>query len=312
MRVVAVLVASVALSASLAGCSGGCPSEAVLRTIFEDAGAFLDDPAAHAFEQQVVGTIAGDLEDATITVNGPEGQTRIQDSEGDFRIDAPYFSKQSAATNFYGRNHLPDLIADFWAGDEGSSFDDEIGFDDYSTSCVEYEGQDAVRFEWAPEDGIKRVLIAERGGDHRPLWGQVVDEAQQNNYRMAFEYDDIPEVSPDRNMPRWAATFYLDITENSRNSRGGTDISATLADGTEWVPLSELEVHLVNAQTGFVYFSDDLEDGGYDMADGDLFTYTDEDDNGLVSPGDSFAYTIGPGLDIAFWDEWADGYVSLA
>lgn len=292
-----------------------CPTDALRRQVYADAEAFGNDRLGVdvAGTIRLEGTMEGEIGTFVFALAPAAKSLRFSIPGTEVRVVEPFFSIESTGDEpvaVYGRDHRPgstfDEFLEEFGGEDEASFTDDLTVDDYVATCVERGGVAAIEYRYE-RDGRRDVNVAERTGAHRPLSGEIVDPALQDNYRISVSYD-VPTVTVDASLERMPSTWGFGIIDSYTNARGGLYLSGKLDDATTWAPLHELEVHLVD-EAGTVYVSEPLASKLYDMGDGDLFRYTDQDANGKFSQDDTFFMDVGPGLDIAIFDAWAMAYV---
>lgn len=293
-----------------------CPSDALRRQVYADSEAYFEDrllvdvPGTVRLE----GTLEGEVGTFIVAVDPAKKAMRVSGPGLEVRVAEPYYSMEMEDGDdvlaAYGRDHRPgatyDEFMDQFAGEDAPSFTDDLTVDDYVATCKEQGGVEVIEYRYE-SGGRRSVNVAERTGSHRPLSGEEVDPALQDNFRASVSYD-VPAITVDASLERRPLTWAFDVVDSGENDRGGIHLSGTLAEETEWAPFTELEVHLIDQGDGSVYFEETLASKTYDMGDGDLFTFTDKDSNGKLSAGDTFVMDVGQGLDIYLYDTWAEAY----
>jgi hypothetical protein len=292
-----------------------CPTPTLARQAY-DAGEefFGDEFPEQAFTMQLEGTVEGEV-GVFLIAHAPATQgIRALTPDGEFRVLGKYYTIDADDVQGYGRDHQPDATYDsfiegFEEDDDGpTSFLDGLSFSDYAASCTTHQGQPAIEFRYE-RDGLKDVAIVLQAAPYRAVAGERVDPALQDNYRVSLKYD-VPTITLQTTLPRIPITAPLDVLQFYTNARGGQYMLAEFGSGTEWAPLSEVEYQLVDS-VGTLYLQDPLQEGTFDLGDGDVFRFDDRDNNNMLSADDVIEYDLGPSLDIAFWDTWANGSVNV-
>lgn len=246
------------------------------------------------------------------------GSLRFSGPETEVRIAGEFYSMEIDEVgteddlSIYGRNHQPmaffnQFMAEF--EDDTPSFTDDLTVDDYIATCKTQGGVEVIEYLYE-KDGRRDVNVAEKTGLNRPLSGESVDPALQDNFRMSISYE-APTIAVDTSLPKAPLTWSWDIVDETTNARGGPYISGKVHEDSEWAPLSEFIVRLVDSGDGTVYLEEQLKNGFHDFQDGDIFRYNDHDSNAKISTGDTFIIDLGPGLDVTLFDKWASSEVML-
>ena len=293
-----------------------CPSETLRRAAYADAEAFLkDDILQTAFTMRMEGTMQGKVGTNIFALDPAAKAVRISAAENDVRVAGTYYSVSSGETKIYGRNHQPgaqyqqvfDLMQNSVKNPEPDFFDD-LTVEDYAATCIEQGGVAAIEYRYE-KGGRKDVNVAESGGRHRPLSGETVDAALQDNYRASMSYA-TPTIVVDSTLPKIPLMVKMDPIVYTQNERGGISMIAELKPGTAWAPFGEIQTQLVGSD-GTIVAARPLQAGIWNMDDGDLFEYQDKDSNSMLSTGDRFSMDLGPDLDIGFFDTWAGASANL-
>lgn len=321
MRVL--IVVSILAFVMFAGCSSipddsqtqaaACPTDSIKRTAYAAAQDYIDDEIMGgkvAASMSLIGTLEGEIDDVLLKIDPARDAFYIRSNEGTLTVVGHENTIVEDDLEIYSRNYKPNFLQEWLEmiseeDDAELSFIDELTVDDYTASCTTLGGKDVIEFSYSG-NGVEETKTAEADWPYRPLTGRTVDPALQDNYRLSMSYD-VPMISIDRTLTKFPITWGLEADNAFTNVRGGLYIDATFTDDTEWAPLGEFEFHLVDTD-GTVYVSDVLDDGAWDMGDGDYFEFRDKDKNDMLSPGDEMIMDVGPGLDIQFYDTWADEY----
>lgn len=293
-----------------------CPDDGLRRSAYADAGEFFEgDILRTAFTMRLEGTMEGKVGTRMLALDAVAKSVRVSDGDTDVRVVGTFYSVSSGDTKQYGRNHQAGAqyegiveILQASIHDAEPDFLDDLGVDDYTATCMDQGGVQAIRYSYQ-KDGRKDVKVVERIGKHRPLSGESVDPAMQDNYRASMSYA-TPTITVDATLPKVPITAIIEPITYAQNARGGLTMVAEMKAGTAWAPFGEILTQIVGTD-GTVYAARVLQAGIWQLGDGDLFEYQDKDANGILSTGDRFSMDLGPGLDVAFFDAWANTSVGV-
>lgn len=263
-----------------------------------------------AFAMTLMGTIEGEVDEMLIKIDPAKQAFYTRSSEATITLVGESMSYSDDEEGWYARDHNPAVWQDFLEilneDDESElSFLDDLSAADYASTCATLGSVEVIEYRYE-KDGVEDVKVLEQSPPYRFVSGKTVDPQLQDNFRTSVSYQ-TPSIAVDTSLPRMPITWFLEADVSSINDRGGIYMEATFTDGTEWAPFNELEFHLVDDE-GTVYRYDTLDDAAWDLDDGDYFEFRDKDDNRMLSTGDHIIMDLGPGLDIVFYDLWADDY----
>lgn len=284
---------------------------------FHDVSDSLEVPHSASLE----GRMHGEIGTGYIAIDSAAEQARLRFSfpstDFDLRIDGSSYSVETPTTSGYGRDYdaganiawVVDMMDETLSDPASTTFLDRLTFEDYEAACDTYQGEENLWFQFDGR-GVSHAFWSQGTSPFNPVFETVVDRASDDDYRVSFDFDRV-QVDVDDRLPRLPLTSVFTLEDAYENARGGLYLSGTLTSESESAPLEDIDVLLVDANTGHSYTRFVLEDGNFDLEDGDAFAYFDRDRDGLISAGDGFWMDLAPGLDITFYDTWADAEVDL-
>lgn len=321
----AVAIACLLSFVALAGCSqlsdlvGGepdaciAPTEAV--TIFTNGERFAEKLVTSfdtTFTMVLTGTIEGEPDTLTIAYDAANNAALLRGNDFDMRLKAGYYSIAEGLDGIYGRDLDPAATAkaflvEFMAEDDlGVSFADDLTAADYEVTCGAANGVEIATFTY-DVDGLRDVITFERNSPNRPLSGQTVDPALQDNFRVSISYDQ-PTIRVDDALDRIWLTVALDGLDYETVEDGWIG-EYRIGDETEWAQLSEIDLAIVT-EGGQILDTYEFQPGEWEIDEG-YYDFTDADGNGLLSAGDLLEIGLLDGFDFTFWDNWAEETVDI-
>lgn len=317
------LVLSLLLASMASGCTDllgdsedpPCISSEEAVAVFEAGQSYADalvTDLEKSFVMQMAGTLEGEVDAVTLAYNAGTQAALLSSSEGDLRFRDGFYAITSDEGSFYGRNLDPEANAEaflrdaFEEEDLGVEFADDIQASQYTATCTVLGERDAVEFVYERGE-MRDVVIMERNGLHRPLSGESIDPALQDNFRFSFSYDR-PTIEIDTSLDRIWLTVGIELLEETY-AEEAYEMSFAFTDDTEWADLSELDFAVVD-EVGDIWDVYEFKPGAWEIDEGD-YEFRDRDGNGLLSAGDDITVGLLNGFDWTLWDEWAESTVDI-
>lgn len=301
-------------STVLAGCTalledGACVDASEARRLYDGAQDWLEDLGSTAFTMRLEGTIEGTVDTVVMSADPDDNAVHLESGEGIIVFEHPYYSIETGDLSGYGRDHddrntAGSVLDELLGEDLGVSFADDIQFSDYGYECATLGGLEVLRFHYEFDGTVDEFSVPLEGTPY-PVSGRSVDPALQDNFRISVSLDP-PRIRADDALERLPLT--IDILGFAFEDGGdGVISSGILGAETEWVPFSELDLAVTEAETGAEWGVYELEPGEWELDEG-YYILEDRDDNDLLSEGDYLEVGLAYDFDWELLDTWAGAY----